>query len=153
MVNFKLSHMGAEKTVTGSCHLLQTAGVNILVDCWLTQGSDAAVPMVKWPVQPKGIDFLFLIHAHIDHIGWVPELVQNGFAGEIICTHGTKALLEPMLEDAMGFTHLARDEKERLLADLDELSWGFEYQECFSLRKGIWFTLGRAGHILGSCRS
>ena len=117
MPNFQLTHLGAETTVTGSCHLLQAAGVNILIDCGLTQGSDAAVPMEKWPVRPKDIDFLFLTHAHIDHIGRVPELIQNGFAGEIICTHGTKALLEPMLEDAMGFTHLAKDEKERLLAE------------------------------------
>ena len=151
MADYTIIHLGAEKTVTGSCHLFQASGVDILVDCGLAQGSDTAVPMAEWPVQPKDIDFLFLTHAHIDHIGRVPELIQNGFAGEIICTHGTKALLEPMLEDAMGFTHLPKDEKERLLADLDELSWGFEYQECFSLRRGVQFTLGRAGHILGSC--
>ncbi|MFH0724739.1 MAG: MBL fold metallo-hydrolase [Pseudomonadota bacterium] len=152
-MNLKISHIGAESTVTGSCHLLQTGGVNILIDCGMTQGADTALPMDQWPVSPSAIDFLFLTHAHIDHIGRVPELIRRGFTGEIICTHGTRALLEPMLEDALRFTQLSmnRDEKERLLSSLEELSWGFEYLESFSLRKGIRFTLGRAGHILGSC--
>ncbi len=151
MTEFNLIHLGAETTVTGSCHLLQAAGVNILIDCGLTQGRDTALPMADWPVRPNEIDFLFLTHAHIDHIGRVPELIRAGFSGEILCTHATKALLEPMLEDALSFSHLDREEKARLLSELEELSWGFEYQERFRLRKGISFTLGRAGHILGSC--
>ena len=51
----------------------------------------------------------------------------------------------------MGFAHYADGEKRRLLSQLDELSWGFEYLEPFDLQKGLRFTLGRAGHILGSC--
>jgi metallo-beta-lactamase family protein len=144
-------HLGAENTVTGSCHLLQISGLNILIDCGLCQGADRVIPMSQWPVPPSNINFLFFTHAHIDHIGRVIELIQNGFSGEILCTHGTKALLDPMLKDALSFTHQSRDEKEQMLAQLDELSWGFEYQESFALKKGIRFTLGRAGHILGSC--
>lgn len=151
MKKIEITHLGGEKTVTGSCHLLQVRGINILVDCGLTQGSDTVVPIDQWPVHPADIPFLFLTHAHIDHIGRVIELIHRGFRGEILCTHATKALLEPMLEDALGFTKLSRPQKERLLEDLDDLSWGFEYQETFDLRKGIRFTLGRAGHILGSC--
>jgi len=147
----KLTHLGAEETVTGSCHLVQANGVNLLVDCGLAQGGDAVVPMESWPVKPGEIDYLFLIHAHLDHIGRVPELLRAGFSGEILCTHATKALLGPMLEDALGFTDYSRGEKRQLLADLDELSWGFEYGEDFSLKKGLRFRLGRAGHILGSC--
>jgi metallo-beta-lactamase family protein len=87
----------------------------------------------------------------MDHIGRIPELIQNGFAGEILTTHPSKALLSPMLEDAMGFSDLSEPEKGRLTETIDELSWGFEYRESFDLKNGVKFQLGRAGHILGSC--
>jgi len=151
MQNARITHLGGEKRVTGSCHLLQASGIAILIDCGSTQGTDTVVPMDQWPVHPADIPFLFLTHAHIDHIGRVLGLIQRGFRGEILCTHATKALLVPMLEDALSFTHLSRRQMEHLLEELDELCWGFEYQETFDLRKGIRFTLGRAGHILGSC--
>ena len=144
---YSLIHLGAEHQVTGSCHLLEAEGATLLIDCGLAQGSDTPAPLPD----PANIDYLFLTHAHIDHIGRVPELIRAGFRGEILCTHGTKALLAPMLEDALGLTRLPRDEKEALLTTIDDLSWGFEYQQPFVLGKGIRFTLGRAGHILGSC--
>ena len=137
--------------MTGSCHLLQANGLNILVDCGLAQGSDWLMPMESWPVKPADVDFLFLTHAHIDHIGRMPELVQKGFRGEILSTHVTKALLEPMLKDAAAFSHLTELESMGLLKVIDRLSWGFEYGESFDLDQGVRFTLGRAGHILGSC--
>ncbi|EFK11547.1 metallo-beta-lactamase domain protein [delta proteobacterium NaphS2] len=147
----KIVHLGGEKTVTGSCHLLQVNGLNILVDCGLAQGRDHLLPMDCWPVKPADVDFLFLTHAHIDHVGRVPELVQKGFRGEILTTHATKALLEPMLKDAAGFSHLTELESVGLLTVIDRLSWGFEYGQSFDLDRGVRFTLGRAGHILGSC--
>jgi metallo-beta-lactamase family protein len=148
---FKISHLGAEKCVTGSCHLLQACGLNILIDCGITQGPDRSLPISRWPVTPPDIQFLFLTHAHIDHIGRVPELIQEGFRGEILCTHGTKALVGPMLEDALEFTAYHLDKKEKILSDIEDMTWGFEYGESFKLGKGIRFSLGRAGHILGSC--
>lgn len=144
-------HLGGEHTVTSSCHLLQANGLNILVDCGLAQGNDAVLPMKSWPVAPSEIDYLFLTHAHIDHIGRVPELIENGFSGEIICSHPTKALLSPMLEDAMGFSDMTERQVDKILKAIDDLSWGFEYREKFQLKKGIAFKLGCAGHILGSC--
>ena len=144
-------HLGGENTVTGSCHLLQANGLNIMVDCGLAQGNDSVLTMELWPVKPSQVDYLFLTHAHIDHIGRVPELIERGFSGEIICTHATKALLIPMLQDAMGFTDWPEKKIDKLLHTIDELSWGFEYKEKFQLQKGIAFKLGSAGHILGSC--
>jgi metallo-beta-lactamase family protein len=146
-----ITHLGGENTVTGSCHLLQANGLNIMVDCGLAQGNDAVMPMKSWPVSPSDVDYLFLTHAHIDHIGRVPELIERGFSGEIICSHATKALLIPMLHDALSFTEKSDKQVQRLEKSIDELSWGFEYRETFSLKKGIKFKLGCAGHILGSC--
>ena len=147
----KIIHIGAEKCVTGSCHLLQLKGLNIMVDCGLTQGHDAGASMDSWPVRPDQLDFLFLTHAHIDHIGRLPELIQKGFKGEIIATHATKALLEPMLSDAMGFMSLNGRDIARIEKSIADLSWGFEYNQRFDLKKGLKFKLFPAGHILGSC--
>jgi len=143
-------HLGGENCVTGSCHLLRAAGLNIMVDCGAAQGNDVLLSMHDWPVQPGEIDYLFLTHAHIDHIGRLPELIQSGFCGEIICSHPTKALLVTMLTDAMGFGRLDASEIKKLSDRIDELSWGFEYQQEFKLKHGITFKLARAGHILGS---
>lgn len=147
----RIIHLGGERGVTGSCHLLQARGLNILVDCGSTQGEDPAVSMENWPVRPDQIDYLFLTHAHIDHSGRVPELVQRGFAGEIITTRPTKALLGPMLADAMGLTGMGTEQITTTWQTIDRLAWGFEYGQTFDLEKGIKFKLGRAGHILGSC--
>jgi len=144
-------HLGGEHTVTGSCHLLRTKGFNVLVDCGIAQGRDSVCDMQSWPIVPADIDYVFLTHAHIDHIGRVPELIQNGFRGEILTSHPTKALLGPMLMDAMGFTHMTSDMVARVSETIEELSWGFEYNQEFDLKKGVTFKLGRAGHILGSC--
>ncbi|MCD6532566.1 MAG: MBL fold metallo-hydrolase [Deltaproteobacteria bacterium] len=146
----ELIHLGGEKTVTGSCHLLRFNGVNILVDCGLAQGSDRVLPMAEWPVPPEKIDFLFLTHAHIDHIGRLPEIMRGGFRGEIITTEATAFLLGPMLKDALNFSDFRRDVRERILEDIERLTWGFEYGKEFELKSGIRFLLGRAGHILGS---
>ncbi|MBU4297827.1 MAG: MBL fold metallo-hydrolase [Proteobacteria bacterium] len=143
-------HLGGENCVTGSCHLLRAVDLNIMVDCGAAQGNDALLPMADWPVSPKEIDYLFLTHAHIDHIGRLPELIQNGFNGEIICSHPTKALLVPMLTDAMGFGRLEASEIKNLADRIDESAWGFEYQQEFKLKRGVTFKLARAGHILGS---
>jgi metallo-beta-lactamase family protein len=85
-----LTHLGGQNTITGSCHLLQAHGLSILIDCGLAQGSDHVPPISSWPITPGQVDFLFLTHAHIDHIGRVPELIRLGFKGEILCTHPTR---------------------------------------------------------------
>lgn len=74
----KITHVGAETCVTGSCHLIRFQpdcgdGIHILVDCSIAQDHDPQVPFDRFPVPPADIDFLFLTHAHIDHIGRVPQ--------------------------------------------------------------------------------
>jgi metallo-beta-lactamase family protein len=141
----QLTHLGAKNCVTGSCHLLQThpgaaaAGVNILVDCGSAYGNAPELPFDQFPVQPGEIDYLFLTHAHIDHIGRVPDLIDAGFRGEIICTHAT------------SFSDRTGKEVNRMEKLIEELSWGFEFHDTFSLKQGITFKMSNAGHILGSC--
>ncbi len=150
-MSHKITHLGGEYTVTGSCHLLQVNGLNILIDCGSAQGDDAALPMQEWPVSPSEIHYLFLTHSHIDHIGRVPELILQGFVGEIILTRPTKALMHDMLDDAMGFSELSDKQREHVMETLDALSWSFEYDESYDLKSGVRFQLGQTGHILGSC--
>ena len=147
----QIIHLGGADCVTGSCHLLQANGLNIMVDCGIVQGNDIAVPMERWPVRPGDIDYLFLTHAHVDHIGRVPDLIDMGFKGEIICTQPTREILFPMLEDAMGFSDRGRSRIEKMKTCLEDLAWGFEYGRVFDLKRGVRFKLGNAGHILGSC--
>lgn len=152
----KISHLGAKECVTGSCHLIETRpgaadSVALLVDCGTAYGDDPELPFAEFPVAVADIDYLFLTHAHIDHIGRVPDLIEAGFRGEIICSHATRALLRPMLHDAMSFSGRSDRDIKRLEARIDELSWGFELHQTFSLKQGITFKLFNAGHILGSC--
>ncbi|GAB6194154.1 MBL fold metallo-hydrolase [Desulfocastanea catecholica] len=155
-MKLKITHLGAKECVTGSCHLIESNpgssdSINILVDCGSAYGDDPLLPFDQFPVPPGKIHYLFLTHAHIDHIGRVPDLLDAGFRGEIICTHATRELLLPMLRDAMSFSSRTDQDVRRLEALIDELAWGFELHETFSLKQKITFKLSNAGHILGSC--
>ncbi|MFT7461462.1 MAG: metallo-beta-lactamase family protein, partial [Planctomycetota bacterium] len=84
----KISFHGADRNVTGSCHLVECAGKRILVDCGLYQGGRE---LVEENAEPMGfaadsIDFLLLTHAHLDHCGRIPLLAKRGFDGEVITT-------------------------------------------------------------------
>ena len=150
-MSIEIEHLGADSDVTGSCHFMQQNGVNILVDCGITQGKARRSNIHQWPTHPSEIDYLFVTHAHIDHIGRIPELIRKGFQGEILTTHATKILIAPMLENALVLENQTRRDQKKMIAQIDELTWGFEYNEVFQLKKNISFKLGRAGHILGSC--
>ena len=98
----ELSFHGAAQGVTGSCHLLECAGLKILIDCGLFQGSrhadeDNAEP---FGFEPSEIDILLLTHAHLDHCGRIPLLVKRGFRGEVITTAATRDLSKLIMMDS-----------------------------------------------------
>jgi metallo-beta-lactamase family protein len=97
-----LRFLGGAGTVTGSKYLLETDGRRILIDCGLFQGLKD-LRLRNWsdfPVPPAKIDAVVLTHAHIDHSGYLPLLVRNGFKGSIYCTPATAALCEILLADS-----------------------------------------------------
>ena len=100
---------------------------------------------------PGDIDCLILTHAHIDHIGRVPELIEAGFAGEILCSLATRALLLPMLRDAMSFSGRSDQTIALLEEKIAKLSKGVALHREIRLVDGITCKLFNAGHILGSC--
>ena len=97
-----LHFLGAAGTVTGSRYLLEFNGRRVLVDCGLFQGYKHLRER-NWrpfPVDPISIEAVFLTHAHLDHSGYLPRLVQNGFNGPIYCTKATRDLCKILLLDA-----------------------------------------------------
>ena len=97
-----LTFLGAARTVTGSKHLLEIDGRRILIDCGLFQGLKE-LRLRNWsamPIPPETIDCVVLTHAHIDHSGWLPRLVAQGYQGPIYCTAGTADLCGLVLPDA-----------------------------------------------------
>lgn len=97
-----LTFLGAAKTVTGSKYLLEVDGQRLLIDCGLFQGLKD-LRQRNWaplPVPPDTIDAVVLTHAHIDHSGWLPRLVSQGFKGPVFCTGGTADLCRLVLPDA-----------------------------------------------------
>jgi metallo-beta-lactamase family protein len=97
-----LTFLGAAGTVTGSKHLLELNGKSILVDCGLFQGLKE-LRQRNWqsfPVDPARLDAVVLTHAHLDHCGYLPRLVANGYRGRIFCTPATKELCSLLLPDS-----------------------------------------------------
>src|SRR6266542_3892639 len=93
---------GAARTVTGSMHLVEANGQRFLLDCGLFQGkrAEARERNSTFPFDPGTIDTVVLSHAHIDHIGNLPNLVKQGFAGPVYGTPATSDLLAIMLADS-----------------------------------------------------
>ena len=97
-----LTFLGAARTVTGSKHLLEVDGQRILIDCGMFQGLKD-LRLRNWaplPILSNTIDAVVLTHAHIDHSGWLPRLVSQGFKGPVYCTGGTADLCKLVLPDA-----------------------------------------------------
>lgn len=107
-----LTFMGAARTVTGSKHLLDAAGHRVLIDCGLFQGLKELRER-NWaalPVRANSIEAVILTHAHLDHTGYLPRLVAQGFKGRIFCTPATAGLARIVLADA---AHIQEEDAER----------------------------------------
>jgi metallo-beta-lactamase family protein len=98
----KLTFLGATETVTGSRYLLEGAGLRILIDCGLFQGTKN-LRLRNWnplPIDVGKLDAVILTHAHLDHSGYLPVLVRMGYRGPVYCTRGTRDLCQIMLRDS-----------------------------------------------------
>jgi metallo-beta-lactamase family protein len=107
----KITFLGAAGTVTGSKYLIEAGGKRLLVDCGLFQGSKE-LQQRNWnnlQVDPASIDWVLLTHAHIDHTGHIPRLVQNGFRGPIYSNAATNELCQLLLLDS---AHLQEEDAQ-----------------------------------------
>ncbi len=164
----KLTFYGATGTVTGSRFHLEIDGKNLLIDCGMFQGPKE-VRLKNWetfPVPPSIFEYVFLTHAHIDHSGYLPKFVREGFNGKIICTHATAELCKVMLKDSAhiqeedakwankkGFSKhspamplYTKEDAEKTL----DLFHPIHYDDFFKLSENTRIKLHDSGHILGS---
>lgn len=97
----KITFLGASKTVTGSCYLVESQGIKFLIDCGMFQGPDVEhLNKESFKFDPKEIDFVILTHSHLDHCGLLPKLTKDGFTGNIYCTNYTRKITESILLDS-----------------------------------------------------
>ncbi|MCR4869585.1 MAG: MBL fold metallo-hydrolase [Lachnospiraceae bacterium] len=104
----KITFLGADHEVTGSCHYVEVGDKKFLVDCGMEQGPDIYENQ-EIPVAASGIDYVFVTHAHIDHSGLLPLLYSHGFRGQIFAQEATCALCDIMLKDS---AHIQMSEAE-----------------------------------------
>ena len=159
---------GAAGTVTGSRFVVDVAGRRLLVDCGLFQGLKP-IRQRNWepfPVDPASIDAVVLTHAHIDHTGYLPALVRDGFRGEIWCTPATDELARILLPDAAHIqeedarhANMRRSSRHRpalplyTTADAEEALRHLRphsFGSTFTAVPGVEATFGPVGHILGA---
>ena len=94
--------LGATRTVTGSCFLVENERLRFLVDCGMFQGG-REIERRNYSLsrcRPQQLHYVLLTHAHIDHCGLLPRLVKEGFRGKILCTEATFDLCRIMLKDS-----------------------------------------------------
>jgi metallo-beta-lactamase family protein len=165
----RITFHGAAQEITGSMHLLEVNGKRILLECGLFQGRRAETyeRNLHFSFDPASIDALVLSHAHIDHSGNIPNLVKQGFAGNIWCTTATRNLAAYMLMDSghiqeqdVEYVNKVRGKKGE--PPVEPLYTRQDAQRCLSqfisigfnrtalVADGVEVTFHRAGHILGA---
>src|SRR3990172_9541258 len=165
----KIKFMGAAKTVTGSCYIVETNGHRFAVDCGMHQGN-AEIEKRNWDMdvyEPQKIEFFLITHAHIDHTGLLPRMVKKGFRGPIYTTPPTKDLLEILLLDSAHIQEMEAQWKSKKRARHGEkltealytqkdaeivfpLLKTVTYEHPFSPFPGLKINFRDAGHILGA---
>lgn len=165
----KIKFLGGAGTVTGSKTLIESNGVRILIDCGLFQGLKA-LRELNWetlPILPSSIDYVLLTHGHLDHCGWLPRLVNQGFKGKIYCTLPTKQIAKLIMLDSAKIQEeeAAKANMERYsshkpaepLYTIDETEKVFPLfriikpNEKIFLNAEISAVFTNAGHIIGAC--
>ncbi len=158
--SFQVEFYGGVGDVTGANFLLQIEDTRILIDCGLIQGlpKDIDPNYTPFAYNPKDIDYLFVTHAHMDHIGRIGKLVQDGFSGKIFSTKATHDLSVFMLEDGLNVNKMYAQRKNiKFLCHESDLEhahnmWNhMEYRTPIELTDDISVTCYNTGHILGSC--
>ena len=162
----KLTFVGAAHEVTGSCHFLQTAGKNILIDCGMEQVPDL-YENPGLPIPANEVDYVFLTHAHIDHSGMLPRLAKDGFKGQIFTTYATADLCNIMLRDSAHIQEFEAEWRNRKgkragqpeyepvyvmqdALDAIELLVPCQYGERIRICEGVEIRFTDVGHLLGS---
>lgn len=162
----KLTFIGADHEVTGSCHFLELAGKRLAVDCGMEQGTDI-YENSDIPVPASEIDYILLTHAHIDHSGYLPLLYSHGFRGVIYSTKATADLCQIMLRDSAHIQEMEAEWKNRkgkrsglpevqpiyTIQDAENVTKHFkslDYDEIVEIADGIKIRFSDVGHLLGS---
>ena len=154
----KLTFCSGAGTVTGANFLLEGNGKKFLIDCGLVQGEKVADDLNWDPFtyNPSEIDILFISHGHIDHIGRIPKLINDGFKGKIVSVTPTKDITAVMLEDTAhllshdtvyGLPQIYSPENIKKAMNLWQT---LEYGQILNVDGGFQFSYKDSGHILGS---
>ena len=162
----RLTFIGADHEVTGSCHFLEVGDTKVLIDCGMEQGNNP-YQNAELPVSYSDIDYVFLTHAHIDHAGMLPWIYARGFKGQIITTYATVDLCGIMLRDSAHIQEMEAEWRNRkarragkaevealyTMQDAEGVLGHFEgvaYGQKFKLNENITLRFTDVGHLLGS---